>query len=140
MPRFSIAIALGRVVVIDDRPDERELFAEILSRAGATVESAESAARGIALVERTRPDVVVSDIAMPAEDGYAFVRKLRAHADRTIAATPAVALTAHARAEDRRNALSAGFQRYLAKPVMPEDLVQTVGGLRAARESIRMPE
>jgi PAS domain S-box-containing protein len=129
-----------RIVVVDDRPDERELFAEILSRAGATVEAAESAATALELVERMRPDVIVSDIAMPGEDGYAFVRKLRGHHDRAIAVTPAVALTAHARAEDRQNAFTAGFQRYVAKPVLPEDLVQTVGGLLAARRSVRPPE
>jgi CheY-like chemotaxis protein/two-component sensor histidine kinase len=121
-----------RVVVVDDRPDERELFAEILSRAGATVEVAESAAAALTLIERIRPNIIVSDIAMPGEDGYAFVRNLRRHGDPTIAATPAVALTAHARAEDRQKAFTAGFQRYIAKPVLPEDLVRTVGGLRAA--------
>jgi len=70
-------------------------------------------------------------------DGYPFVRRLRAHEDGRIAATPAVALTAHARAEDRQNALVAGFQRYIAKPVLPEDLVRTVGGLHAAQASPR---
>ena len=126
-----------RVVVVDDRPDERELFAEILSRAGATVEVAESAASALTVVERIRPNIIVSDIAMPGEDGYAFVRKLRGHADPAIASTPAVALTAHARAEDRQKAFTAGFQRYIAKPVLPEDLVRTVGGLRAASISSR---
>jgi CheY-like chemotaxis protein len=129
-----------RVLVVDDRPDELELFSEILSRAGATVEIADSAASALTLVERIRPDVIVSDIAMPEEDGYTFVRKLRAHPDRTIAATPAVALTAHARAGDRKEAFTAGFQRYLAKPVMADDLVRTVGKLRTTRDSTRTPE
>ena len=75
--------------------------------------------------------MIVSDIAMPDEDGYVFLRKLRAHRDPQIAATPAVAVTAHARAEDRQNACAAGFQRYVSKPVMPKDLVHTVGVLRA---------
>jgi CheY-like chemotaxis protein len=128
------------VLVVDDRPDERELFSEILSRAGATVKSADSAASALTLVERIRPDVIVSDIAMPGEDGYTFARKLRAHPDPTVAATPAVALTAHARAEDRKKAFTAGFQRYIAKPVMPDDLVRTVGKLLITRDSTRTPE
>jgi len=124
-----------RVLVVDDAPDERELFFEILTRAGASVETADSTATALALITHMRPDVIVSDIAMPDEDGYVFLRKLRAHADPVIAATPAVAVTAHARAEDRQNAFAAGFQRYVSKPVMPKDLVHTVGVLRARKSA-----
>ena len=120
-----------RVLVVDDAPDERELFFEILTRAGAAVDTADSAASALAQIAQMRPDVIVSDIAMPDEDGYVFLRKLRAHPDPQVAATPAVAVTAHARAEDRQNAFAAGFQRYVSKPVMPKDLVHTVGVLRA---------
>ncbi len=126
-----------RIVVVDDASDERELFSEVLSRAGASVETAATAASALALIEHVRPDIVVSDIAMPGEDGYALLRKLRAHPDRTIAATPAVAVTAHARAEDRQNAFTAGFQRYVAKPVLPEELLRTVAGLRAGRSPVK---
>jgi CheY-like chemotaxis protein len=121
-----------RVLVVDDARDERELFAEILSRAGAVVESADSVATALRAIEHTRPDVIVSDIAMPGEDGYILMRTVRAHADDKIASTPAVAVTAHARAEDRQNAFAAGFQRYVPKPVMPQALIRTVGGLVAA--------
>ena len=121
-----------RILVVDDAGDERELFGEILSRAGAVVETADSAAKALRVVDRFRPDVIVSDIAMPGEDGYMFLRKVRMHADPGIAATPAVAVTAHARAEDRQNAFAAGFQRYVSKPVQPKDLVRTVGALLAA--------
>jgi PAS domain S-box-containing protein len=120
-----------RVLVVDDAPDERELFCEILSRAGAVVETAESTASALRAVDRMRPDVIVSDIAMPDEDGYILIRKLRAHGDPRIAATPAVAVTAHARTEDRQNAIAAGFQRYVSKPVQPKHLVRTVGALLA---------
>lgn len=125
-----------RVLVVDDAPDERGLFAEVLSRAGASVETAATAAAALSLIERVRPDIIVSDIAMPDEDGYVFLRKVRAHPDRTIAATPAVAVTAYARAEDRQNAFRAGFQRYVAKPVSPEDLLRTVAVLRAGRSPV----
>jgi PAS domain S-box-containing protein len=121
-----------RVLVVDDAADERELFGEVLGRAGAVVETADGAAAALARVDAFRPDIIVSDIAMPDEDGYVFMRRLRAHSDPAIAATPAVAVTAHARAEDRRNSLNAGFQRYIAKPVTPLDLVRTVGSLRRA--------
>lgn len=121
-----------RVLVVDDAPDERELFAEVLTRAGASVDTAESAKRALLMLDRIRPDIIVSDIAMPDEDGYVLMRKVRSHQDRAIAATPAVAVTAHARAEDRQNAFTAGFQRYVAKPVLPEDLLRAVAGLRAA--------
>ncbi len=124
-----------RVLVVDDAPDERELFAEILSSAGAIVETAESTAAALLAVDRLRPDIIVSDIAMPEEDGYILMRRLRAHGDPGIAKTPAVAVTAHARAEDRQNAFAAGFQRYVPKPVQPKDLVRTVGGLVAAGSS-----
>ena len=124
-----------RVLVVDDAPDERELFAEILSRVGAVVETAESTASALRAVDRMQPDIIVSDIAMPEEDGYVLVRKLRAHVDPRIAKTPAVAVTAHARAEDRQNAFAAGFQRYVSKPVQPKDLVRTVRGLLAARST-----
>jgi CheY-like chemotaxis protein len=107
------------------------LFSEILSRAGAVVETAESTASALRAVDRMRPDVIVSDIAMPDEDGYILIRKLRAHGDPRIAATPAVAVTAHARTEDRQNAIAAGFQRYVSKPVQPKHLVRAVGALLA---------
>jgi protein-histidine pros-kinase len=119
----------ARVLVVDDAPDERELFAEVLSRAGAVVETAESAASALSAIERSRPDVIVSDIAMSGEDGYVLMRRVRAHADPGIATTPAVAVTAHARAEDRQNAFAVGFQRYVSKPVLPQALIRTVGGL-----------
>jgi CheY-like chemotaxis protein len=121
-----------QIVVVDDRPDERDLFAEVLSRAGAVVDTADSAANALRTIEQLRPDIVVSDLAMPEEDGYLLVAKLRRHSDPSIAATPAIALTAHARAEDRQNALRAGFQSYVSKPVEPKDLVHSITALLSA--------
>jgi signal transduction histidine kinase/CheY-like chemotaxis protein len=111
-----------RLLVVDDEEDTRELLRAILERCGATVETASNADEGVALFQRMRPDVVVSDIGMPGEDGYSLIRRLRALPD-DAGRTPAVALTAFARGEDRTRALMAGFKAHVPKPVDPRELV-----------------
>ena len=91
--------------------------------------TAESPAEAIEILQRTRVDVLLSDIAMPGEDGYAFIKRVRALDDRH-AALPAAALTALAREEDRERALSAGFQMHLAKPIDGHSLIAAVVSLR----------
>jgi CheY-like chemotaxis protein len=125
------ALKKVKVLIVDDRADERDLFAVILGQWGAIVEVADSVHAAVSVLERFRPAVIVSDIAMPGEDGYELVRRVRAHADSRIANTPAVAVTAHARVEDRRRALSTGFQRYVSKPLNPAELVDAVAALVA---------
>ena len=115
-----------RVLVVDDEPDAREVMAEILRRCGATVAAAEGTADALDLFRRDRPDVLVSDIAMPGDDGYALIRRVRGLTMAEGGATPAIALTAYARDEDRRRALDAGFHNHLIKPVEPADLVAAV--------------
>lgn len=116
-----------RVLVVDDEPDARQLVRRVLSECGADVAVAESAAAAVQLVESFRPDILVSDIGMPEQDGYDLIREVR----RRVAAKtlPAVALTAFARSEDRRRALLAGFQTHVAKPVDPAELVAVVASL-----------
>jgi signal transduction histidine kinase/CheY-like chemotaxis protein len=114
-----------RVLVVDDEADARDLFTSILEAAGARVSAAGSAADAIASLVENRADVMLSDIEMPGEDGYELLRQLRADA-RIDAAPVAVAVTAHARAEDRRRALDAGFAAHLAKPIEPDDLVAAI--------------
>ena len=126
-----------RVLVVDDEPDARDLIGEILRRGGAEVTTAATAQEGLALLGRLRPDVLVSDIAMPDEDGYAFIRCVRQLAPEDGGATPSIALTAYAREEDRARALAAGFQAHLAKPVEPGDLVGAVADLGGAAASMR---
>ena len=118
-----------RVLVVDDEQDARDIIGEILRRGGADVTTAATAREGLQLLGRLRPDVLVSDIAMPDEDGYAFIRCVRELTAGDGGATPAVALTAYAREEDRARALAAGFQQHLAKPVEPADLVRTIASL-----------
>ncbi|HYB99901.1 MAG TPA: ATP-binding protein [Candidatus Limnocylindrales bacterium] len=118
-----------RVLVVDDEADARELIARILQDAGAEVATAPSADEGIAAFLQHRPDVVLSDIGMPGEDGYSFVRRLRRLSSEDGGDTPAVALTAFARSEDRRLALMSGFQMHIAKPAEPSELVVVVANL-----------
>src|SRR5690606_22325212 len=96
---------------------------------GADVRTARSSEEGLAALELFRPQVILCDIAMPGEDGYSFIKKLRA--DGRASETPAAALTALAGEEDRRRALDAGFQLHLAKPVDADRLATAIGTLAA---------
>lgn len=122
------------VLVIDDEPDTRELLAAILSNCGAQVSQASSAAEGLDLLGRGRFDVLVSDIGMPGEDGYSFIRKVRALSPERGGRTPAAALTAYAREEDRIRALRAGYQIHVPKPVSPAELATVVANLAGRTE------
>jgi CheY-like chemotaxis protein len=115
-------------VVVDDDADTRGLLAVALRGHGAEVQAAASAPEAIHAVAEMPADVLISDISMPGEDGYALIRKLRADQG-PVGLIPAVALTALARAEDQDRALAAGFQRYLAKPVDPAALASIVRAL-----------
>jgi PAS domain S-box-containing protein len=128
-PVGNAALAGIRIVVVDDEADARELLAEVLSSSGATVWAVTSAAEAIELVQERRPDVLVSDISMPGDDGYALITKLRALPRDRGGATPAVALTAYARFEDRTKALVAGFNTHVPKPVQPAELVAVLTSL-----------
>ena len=118
-----------RVLVLDDEEDARALLEDVFTTRGATVALASSVDQALQVLEEFRPDVLVSDIAMPERDGYSFIRSVRALAPERGGRTPAVALTAHARLEDSRRAFAAGFQRHLSKPVDVDHLVTTVANL-----------
>jgi signal transduction histidine kinase/ActR/RegA family two-component response regulator len=123
------ALSGKRVLVVDDEPDARELLEMVLSSAGATVETAASSAEGIVLIQRFRPHVLVSDIGMPGEDGYAFMRRLKALDESVGGGVPSLALTAYTRNDDRARALAVGFTTHLGKPVDPADLIAVVTNL-----------
>jgi CheY-like chemotaxis protein len=114
---------------VDDDSDARELLATVLAQCGVEVTAAASAAEGLVAVQRFKPHVLLSDIEMPEEDGYTLIRKVRALAPDQGGRTPALALTAYTRAEDRCRAFAAGFQMHLAKPVEPEELISAVATL-----------
>jgi CheY-like chemotaxis protein len=119
-----------QVLVIDDQDFTRELVAAIFRRSGADVRTASSVRQGIGELEGAAPGVVVCDLAMPEEDGYAFLRAIRARPAPSNA-TPVIALTAFGRPEDRQHALAAGFDAYLKKPIDPEELTSTALRLAA---------
>src|SRR5688572_24744735 len=121
-----------RVLVVDDEPDAREVLRRILERAKADTQTAGSAAEARDMIARSRPDVVVSDIAMPGEDGYALLEYLRTAPPELGGGTTAIALTAYAREEDRARALQAGFAAHVAKPVEPDELVEVVARVAGA--------
>jgi PAS domain S-box-containing protein len=118
-----------RVLVVDDEADARNLLAAVLQARGARVFMAGSSAEAMGTLRRERPDVVLSDISMRDEDGYDFIRKVRGLSPAEGGRTPAAALTAYGRLEDRMKALSAGFQLHVAKPVDPAELVAVVATL-----------
>jgi PAS domain S-box-containing protein len=118
-----------QVLVIDDHEDARELIKVVLERCGASVETAATVADALAAVRARRPHVVLADIEMPEENGYDFIRRLRACTPELGGLTPTVALTAYATAQDRVNALRAGFQMHVTKPVQPAELVAVVFSL-----------
>jgi PAS domain S-box-containing protein len=118
-----------RVLVVEDEPDARHLLAAVLQKRGARVFMASSAAEALDLLQRERPDVLLSDIALQDQDGYDLIRKVRSLPQEMGGRTPAAALTGYGRLEDRMRALSAGFQLHAAKPVEPAELVAVVASL-----------
>ena len=123
-PAAEDSLAGVRVLVVDDEPDTREMVTEILKAAGAEVSAAGSTDEALRRADEGAPDVLVSDLAMPARDGYALLRAL--HGRGMAGGLVTIALTAHARREDRERALGAGYDAYVTKPVEPAALAALV--------------
>jgi len=117
---------VSNVLIVDDEADSRDLVSAILTRYGSEVKCTESAADAILAFQQWNPDMLVSDIGMPNEDGYSLIRKLRKLRSKRATQIPALALTAYATDDERALALSAGFQMHVAKPVEPERLVTSI--------------
>ncbi|HSB09871.1 MAG TPA: response regulator [Blastocatellia bacterium] len=130
-----------QVMIVDDEPEAREVLVAMLRHLGAEVIAAGSVAEALSILENapisSMPDVLISDIGMPGEDGFELIRKLRAMEPERGGSTPAIALTAYARAEDCASVLAAGFQRHVAKPVEPSELATMIANVarRAALAS-----
>jgi PAS domain S-box-containing protein len=118
-----------RVLAIDDEPDTLEMIRAVLSRCGAQVRTCISVAAALEALESWWPDVLLSDMAMPGEDGYALIEKVRGLERERGGRTPAMALTAYVRVEDRTRVLAAGYDIFVPKPVEPDELIATLANL-----------
>jgi signal transduction histidine kinase/ActR/RegA family two-component response regulator len=124
-----------RVLLVDDEPTANEALQALLESCGAEVRVAGSAAQALQTLDVWKPDVLISDIAMPEEDGYALITKIRARSPEHGGDIPAAALTAYAKIEDRVKILAAGFQMYLSKPADPSELIAVVASLAVRRRT-----
>jgi signal transduction histidine kinase len=127
------------ILVVEDEADARELVKDLLVSRGATVLEAASAAQALATLEVHTPDLIVSDIAMPEKDGYSLMREIRGRPQERAGWIPAIAVTALAREEDRWEALAAGFQAHVAKPIDPSELAKAVARLCQRDRDVRGP-
>jgi PAS domain S-box-containing protein len=118
-----------RVLLVDDLPEARELITFALVNKGAEVRTADSAAEGLSALREWRPDVILSDIAMPSEDGYTFIRKVRKLSEERGGTIPAAALTAYVGSKERLKSIEAGYQAYITKPVEWSELLMIVATL-----------
>ncbi|HEV7843036.1 MAG TPA: ATP-binding protein, partial [Pyrinomonadaceae bacterium] len=118
-----------RVLVVDDEEDTRDLIATVLARCGAEVKAVANVPDALAAFGRWKPDLLISDIGIPHEDGYSLIKKVRAQESAQRNRIPAIALTAYANIEDRLRSLSAGFQMHVAKPLEPSELIAVVATL-----------
>jgi signal transduction histidine kinase/ActR/RegA family two-component response regulator len=123
-----------KVLLVDDEPEARQIISTVITRTGAEVRVCQSAHEALAKLSEWKPDVILSDIAMPEQDGYSFIRQVRSLPRDKGGDTPAAALTAYARDIDRRQALAAGYQMHIAKPIGASQLVTMIARL-AGREN-----
>jgi signal transduction histidine kinase/DNA-binding response OmpR family regulator len=127
--RYNVDLAGIRVLAVDDEADARDLLTVVLLQHNATVKVVSTVREAMQTIAEWKPDVIISDIGMSEEDGYAFIRQVRALPREQGGRIPAAALTAYARSEDRLKALSAGYHTHVTKPVDPAELVAVVASL-----------
>jgi signal transduction histidine kinase/CheY-like chemotaxis protein len=128
-PENPSALMGVRALYVEDEADAREIITMMLAQGGAEVRTAVSATEALAACDEWRPDVLISDIGMPGEDGYTLMKKLRARESERGGHIPAIALTAYGRQEDRRRCLSVGYEYHIPKPVEPAELLAVVASL-----------
>lgn len=123
-----------KVLVVEDEADVRDLLRWLLESNNAVVHTASSANEALVMLARERPDILISDIGMPDRDGFSLIREIRGLDPQAGGQTPAVALTAFARAEDRTRALLAGYQFHLTKPIDAAELLAALATLSGRRD------
>jgi CheY-like chemotaxis protein len=116
-------------LLVEDDDDSRKLLGTMLRRYGARVTATKSAAEALAVFDHDLPDVMVSDIGMPDQDGYELVRRVRALPAEKGGGTPAIALTGYASRKDRERALTSGYQQHMAKPIEQADIITAIAAL-----------
>jgi CheY-like chemotaxis protein len=138
MPRLDTVPRLDNlhILAVDDEPDSLNLLRTVLEGAGAVVSTARSGAEALSIVTTQRPDAIVADIGMPAMDGLELIRSVR-QLDEPIRSTPAAALTAYARSNDRIASLANGYQMHLVKPIDPIELIVAVAALARRSGDVR---
>ena len=125
----SPSLAGLKILLVEDETDVREVLAIVLEKGGATVHAAASVKEALDTLRVASPDVIITDIGMPHEDGYVLMEKVRAFEPLRGSRIPALALTGHVQSEDKERVIAAGFQMHLSKPVDPEDLHAAVARL-----------
>jgi CheY-like chemotaxis protein len=128
-PKRNLPLRGRQVLVVEDDSDTREMLRFVLEQNGANVHAVEAVEPALRAFERSRPDAVVADIAMPEYNGYALIAKIRELDRQKNVRTGCIAVTAYATAADRDLTLSSGYDAYIAKPFEPEELVRTVTAL-----------
>lgn len=129
----AVSLAQIRVLIVDDEADTRDFLATALEQFGARVTIATSVMEAFSLFQQDPPDILLSDIGMPEEDGYRLIQRIRALPPEQGGQVPAAALTAYVRGDDRLQALRAGFQMHVPKPIEPLQLLQVVTQLVSSR-------
>jgi CheY-like chemotaxis protein len=129
-PRVLNILSGLRILVVDDEADAREFLSTALEQYGGKILAVASALDAIEALEQFQPDVLVSDIGMPLEDGYSLIAKVRNHSTERVRRLPALALTAYASQADTQRAIDAGFDGHIAKPVEPTLLAEAIAKLR----------
>ena len=124
--RQTASLAGFSVLLVEDHNDSRELFSQALKGAGAAVISFTQSEQAFDALESVRPSILVADIGLPGEDGYSFIRRVRAHSTAAVRSVPAIAVTAYAAVPDRDEALARGYQQHLSKPIDPRQLIETI--------------
>ncbi len=128
-PESTVSLDGLLILVVDDEEDTRQLLVQSLTFYGATVTTADSAEAAFVALQEKNPDLMVSDIGMPDEDGYSLIRRIRLLTDPQHRDVPAIALTAFTRAQDRMRALTSGYQNHVSKPVEPDELATVIASL-----------
>jgi CheY-like chemotaxis protein len=125
-PELSRTLEGLRILVVDDEADARDVMSAMLTSCGGEVKCCESTAEALQAFREWKPDLLVSDIGMPVEDGYMLIKKLRKLRLKAARQIPAIALTAYATKEDKARALEAGFQVHIPKPIEPATLIRSI--------------